>query len=108
MPVVYGGDFNSHKNRSNDSVATEFHKAGLYDSFDLAMKIGYQHFNTYNGFNTNPAVGVKWGDHVDHIWVTAGKTRVISWLNGAKVVSGKYPHPIPSDHNPLVVSVQVN
>ncbi|GAA3516635.1 hypothetical protein GCM10022234_09830 [Aeromicrobium panaciterrae] len=108
VPVVYGGDFNSHKNRSNDSVATEFHKGGLYDAFDLAMKIGYQHFNTYNGFKVTPTIGVKWGDHVDHVWVDPTKSRVISWLNGVKLVSGKLPHPIPSDHSPLVVSVQVN
>lgn len=108
LPVVYGGDFNSHKGRTTDSVAAAFNTRGYHDAFDLAMKLKYQHHNSYNAFQSSPILGIKWGDHVDHFWVNPGKTRVTSWANGARLVGGKYPHPIPSDHNPVVVSVQVN
>ncbi len=108
FPVIYGGDFNSFKNRSPDTVATAFNLRGYHDSFELAMALKYQHYNSYNDFQTTPKLSIKWGDHLDHVWVDSARTRVTSWSNGARLVGGKYPHPIPSDHNPIVVSVQVN
>lgn len=107
-PVVYGGDFNSHKGRANDSVATAFHNRGYLDSYDLAMKFRAQHYNSYNDFSTIPRIGMKWGDHVDHVWVDPTRSRVMSWVNAATLVGGRYPHPIPSDHNPVVATIQVN
>lgn len=107
-PVIYGGDFNSHKGRASDSVAAAFNNRGYHDAFDLAMKLTYQHYNSYNDFQTTPRIGVTWGDHIDHVWVDPTRTRVTSWANGARLSGGKYPHPIPSDHNPVVVTVQVN
>jgi endonuclease/exonuclease/phosphatase family metal-dependent hydrolase len=108
LPVIYAGDFNSHKNRSNDYVAAVFHKAGYYDSFDLARLLTRQHHNSYNAFQTTPVISVKWGDHVDHVWTTPGRTRVLRWRNGVLISSGRLVAPIPSDHSPLVVEVQVN
>jgi len=34
LPVVHAGDYNSHKNRSNDYVADVFHASGVYDAYD--------------------------------------------------------------------------
>ncbi|MEO6604848.1 MAG: endonuclease/exonuclease/phosphatase family protein [Aeromicrobium sp.] len=108
VPVVYLGDFNSHKGRKYDSVTAMFKGKGYYDAFDLAMALKFQHYNTYNDFESTPNLGITWGDHVDHVWVDSTKVRVNSWRNAAKFDGSRYAHPIPSDHNPLVVSIQVN
>ncbi|MBC7631287.1 endonuclease/exonuclease/phosphatase family protein [Aeromicrobium sp.] len=108
LPVVYLGDFNSHKNRAVDSVADVMHAAGYYDAFDLAQTLTRQHLNSFNGFRTTPTISYRWGDHVDHVWVRPGKTRVLGWRNGVNIRSGRLVTPIPSDHSPLVIDVQVN
>lgn len=108
LPIVYAGDFNSHKNRTNDYVADVLNDAGYYDAFDLAMTLSRQHYNSFGDFLTTPKVGVKWGDHVDHVFVTPGTTRILSWANVGKLDGAKYASPVPSDHNPLLIEVQVN
>jgi len=107
-PVVYAGDFNSHKNRSNDYLAGVFHSRGYYDAFDLAMSLRRQHHNSYNDFSVRPVISDKWGDHVDHVWVRPGDGKVLSWQNGASIVDGRMVTPIPSDHSPVVVDVRLN
>ncbi len=106
-PVVYAGDFNSHKNRGNDYVAPVFQAAGLYDAFDLAETLTRQHHNSYSGLGPKPAIGITWGDHVDHVWVDPTTTRVTSWTNGVHVRSGRIVTPVPSDHSPIVVDLQL-
>jgi len=108
LRVVYAGDFNSHKGRSNDYIAPVFHDAGYYDAYDQAIWLRLQHFNSYNDFNATPTIGTKWGDHVDHVWVDPRHVRVLSWFNAARIVNGKYAQVIGSDHSPLLVRVQVN
>jgi endonuclease/exonuclease/phosphatase family metal-dependent hydrolase len=108
LPVVLAGDFNSNKNRSNDYLAGVLHQSGFYDAFDLARMLGRQHYNSYNDFRRVPIYSVKWGDHVDHVWVTPGKTRVLSWANVGRRAGSYYTSPMPSDHNPILVKVQVN
>ncbi|MDX6278481.1 MAG: hypothetical protein QOJ72_2609 [Nocardioidaceae bacterium] len=105
LPVVFAGDFNSHKNRSHDYVATVMHQNGYYDAFDLAMTLKRQHINSYNDFQTVPKLSYTWGDHVDHVWVRPGSSRVEAWRNGALIVDGRLPKPIPSDHSPVVVDL---
>lgn len=108
LPVVYAGDFNSHKNRSNDYLAGVFHTAGYYDAYDLSMSLKRQHYNSYNNFEVVAKTSLKWGDHVDHVWAVPSKTRVLSWANVAKYSGIYYVTPMPSDHNPILVTVQVN
>ncbi|MCW2750303.1 MAG: hypothetical protein JWR83_1413, partial [Aeromicrobium sp.] len=108
LPVVFAGDFNSHKNRPNDYLASIFHTKGYYDAYDLAMKLTRQHYNSYNDFSVIPKISYTWGDHVDHVWVIPSKTRVLGWRNAALIVNGRMSGIIPSDHSPLVIDVQVN
>lgn len=108
LPVVYAGDFNSHKNRAYDYVADAFHGAGYYDAYDLARNLRRQHMNSFNDFQITPKISYKWGDHIDHVWVAPRKTRVDYWRNGALIVDEKMVTPIPSDHSPLVIDLQVN
>lgn len=108
LPVVFAGDFNSHKNRSNDYVADVMHQYGYYDAFDLATSLTRQHYNTYNDFSRTPVIGYTWGDHVDHVWVKPATSYVRLWANGVRTVNGKLATPIPSDHSPLLVDVKIN
>ncbi|MEV7398579.1 endonuclease/exonuclease/phosphatase family protein [Aeromicrobium sp. NPDC092404] len=108
LPVVYAGDFNSHKNRDNDDMASVFHRLGYYDAFDLALKLYRQHHNSYNGFDVVPRISYKWGDHVDHVWIRPSEGRIERWANGALISNGRMVRPIPSDHSPIVVDVRLN
>lgn len=108
LPVIYAGDFNTHKNRSNDYVRTVFNASGYYDAYDLAAQLRRQHYNSFNGFKTTPKISYKWGDHVDKVWIRPDQGRVIKWNNGALIKSGKMITPIPSDHSPLIIDVKIN
>lgn len=108
LPVVYAGDFNSHKDRTYDYVANAFHSAGYYDAYDLARNLYRQHNNSFNDFQITPRISYKWGDHVDHVWVAPGSTRVDYWRNGALIENNKMVTPIPSDHSPIVLDLRVN
>jgi endonuclease/exonuclease/phosphatase family metal-dependent hydrolase len=108
LPVVIAGDFNSHKNRSNDYLAGVLHQAGYYDAYDLARSLSRQHYNSYNDFQRTPILSIKWGDHVDHVWVRPARSRVMSWANVARRSGAYYATPMPSDHNPILVKVQVS
>lgn len=108
LPVIYAGDVNSHKNRSNDHVRTVFNKQGYYDAYDQALVLRRQHYNSYNDFKTTPKISYKWGDHVDKVWMRPDQGRVLRWNNGALIENNKMVTPIPSDHSPLIIDVRMN
>lgn len=108
LPVIYAGDVNSHKNRSNDYVRSVFNAAGYYDAFDLAQVLYRQHNNSYTGFQSTPKISYKWGDHIDKVWLRPDQGRVMKWQNGSLIVGGKMAKPIPSDHSPIIVDVRIN
>ena len=108
VPVIYAGDYNSHKNRTLDSLRSVFHRQGYYDSYDLAMVLRQQHYNSFNGFDRRAKVSYKWGDHVDHLWIRPDEGRILKWNNGARIVRGTMVAPIPSDHSPIMADVMLN
>lgn len=108
LPVVYAGDFNSHKNRSNDYLRTVFNAQGYYDAYDLAWTLKRQHNNSYNDFKVTPKISYKWGDHVDKVWMRPDQGRVLSWTNGALIKNDRMVTPIPSDHSPIIADVRIN
>ena len=112
LPVVFAGDFNSNKSRSNDAPAKVFHSAGYYDSFDLASSLSRPNWNSAAGFSEAPSKPKKsyhWGDHVDKVWVKPGTSWVSSWRSPAVMQGTKrYASPMPSDHKPVVVVVRLD
>ena len=108
LPVVLAGDWNSHRNRSNDYVGTELRRGGFRDAFDLARSVLRQHLNSYNDWRTTPTVSVTWGDHVDKVWVQPGRTVVRRWENSAPMTGSRYTAPLVSDHNPVLVRISVD
>lgn len=108
LPVVYAGDFNSHKNRANDDLRIVLHHQGYYDAYDLALRLRRQHYNSYNDFQVVPRISYKWGDHVDHVWIRPNEGRILSWNNGALIKDDRMVKPIPSDHSPIITDVRLN
>jgi endonuclease/exonuclease/phosphatase family metal-dependent hydrolase len=116
-PVIYAGDFNSHKNRgtydesagfgAQDSVGRTFAAAGYYDAYDLARTLKRPNWNSYSGFKATPTISKTWGDHVDHVYITPGETNVYRWMNAALYSGSKYSAPIPSDHSAVQVNLYV-
>ncbi len=117
LPVVYAGDFNSHKNRgtyvesdgfgSQDTVGRTFAAAGYYDAYDLATTLERPNWNSYSGFKTTPTVGLTWGDHVDHVYVQPAGTHVSQWMNASLTSGNGYASPMPSDHSPVQVDLYI-
>jgi endonuclease/exonuclease/phosphatase family metal-dependent hydrolase len=116
-PVVYAGDFNSHKNRgtysesagfgAQDSVGRTFAGRGYYDAYDLARTLKRPNWNSYSGFKTKPTISKTWGDHVDHVYISPGKTNVYRWMNAALYSGSRYSTPIPSDHSAVQVNLYI-
>lgn len=109
LPVIYAGDFNSHKeSKPSDSVRPPLQASKHYDAFDLARTVVGQHRSSYNGFKTTPVTSVKWGNHIDKVWVDPWQVRVDGWYNFALLdANGKMTRPIGSDHSPVVVDVRI-
>lgn len=105
LPIVYAGDFNSHRNRPNDYLAGVFHTAGYWDSYELASALYRPNYNTYNDWSKTPVISRTWGDHVDHVWVKPA-VGVVNWASVAFFADGRYVT-LPSDHNPLAVRILV-
>lgn len=108
LPVVLAGDWNSHRNRSNDWQASVLRGAGYRDAYDLARSVGRQHHNSYNDWQTTPPTSVTWGDHVDKVWVVPGRAVVRRWENAAPMAGARYAAPLVSDHNPVLVQVSLD
>ncbi|KAA1379829.1 hypothetical protein ESP62_001025 [Aeromicrobium fastidiosum] len=108
-PVVYAGDFNSHKQtRPSDSPRPVMNRQKFYDAYDQARRVSGQHINSYNGFKSTPVIGTKWGDHIDKVWIDPWKVRVDGWYNHALIgANGKMVQPIPSDHSPVIVDLRI-
>ncbi|MCR4514606.1 endonuclease/exonuclease/phosphatase family protein [Aeromicrobium sp. 50.2.37] len=108
LQVVLAGDWNSHRNRSNDWQASVLRSAGYRDAYDLARSVGRQHHNSYNDWKTTPTTSVTWGDHVDKVWVVPGRTVVTRWENAAPMSGSRYAAPLVSDHNPVLVRLSLD
>jgi endonuclease/exonuclease/phosphatase family metal-dependent hydrolase len=116
-PVVYAGDFNSHKNRgtysesvgfgAQDTVGRTFAAAGYYDCYDLARTLKRPNWNSYSGFKTTPTISYTWGDHVDHVYVKPTTANVYRWMNAALYSGNSYATPMPSDHSGVQVDLYV-
>lgn len=97
-PIVVAGDLNSHRNRPNDSPRKRLEAAGLADAYDRSARYANAFINSYNGWKSKPVRGVKYGDHVDHVFLPA-KAGADRWAVVAPVRGGKNVRPIASDHN---------
>lgn len=110
VPVVFAGDFNTNRSReNNNTTARELTRRGYSDTYEQARVLSRQHYNTGNpDWKTKPVIGVTWGDHVDKVWTRADRGTVLSWANVGQMSRGRYTTPLPSDHHPIMVKIQVS
>ena len=98
--IIFAGDFNSNRSRSNDAPRIRFAQSKWYDAYDRSATYTNPNYNSYNGWLTTVTKSVKYGDHVDKIFISdaMGST---TWRVVNKLVSGTYVTPMASDHNPI-------
>jgi endonuclease/exonuclease/phosphatase family metal-dependent hydrolase len=106
LRTVFGGDFNSHRNRSRDYPRHIFNEAGYYDAYESATVLKRQHHSSYNNFKTTPVISYKWGDHIDKLWARPDEARILAWYNAEALKGGKLRTPIGSDHSPIVIDLR--
>lgn len=102
--VVLAGDFNSTRNRPSDTPRWELEKYGWHDAYDRSASFTRPYLNSYNGWDTTPRRSVRYGDHVDRVFLSdaVGSTQ---WRVVVKVADGKYVTPVASDHSPVRVTL---
>lgn len=102
--VILAGDFNSTRSRTTDTPRWELEKFGWHDAYDRSASYTQPYLNSYNGWETTPRRSVRYGDHVDRVFLAdaVGSTK---WRVVVKVANGKYVNPIASDHSPVRVTL---
>lgn len=109
LPVVYAGDFNSHRTSRPSDVVTPYFKANkLYDAYTLARRVSNQHLSSYSNFQATPPISTLWGNHIDRVFVSPWGVRVDGWYNFSRLdARGNVIGPIASDHSPVVVDLRL-
>jgi endonuclease/exonuclease/phosphatase family metal-dependent hydrolase len=97
-PVVYAGDVNSSRARGSDPVGRIFARAGHTDAYQQSTSLSRAWMSSSNGFESRPRREVRYGDHIDRIFVPAG-TGVSDWAVVAPLRRGRNVRPMASDHH---------
>lgn len=99
-PVVLAGDFNTGRHRGGDRVFGRLGGAGYTDSVSIAKLAENSAMNT---FNRNSTSSRRSGDHVDHIFVSAGFD-VPLWRQYNHIHQGR----VLTDHNMIAAKLRLN
>jgi hypothetical protein len=104
LPIVYAGDYNSDQYGHNpNGPVVEMQAAGIPDAYALAQHLSNQKWNTANRYRTRPKPSFA---HMDKLFVSRG-IGVRSWTQLVNISHGRQIGVIPSDHNPVVVSLEI-
>lgn len=105
--IVYAGDFNSSRSRATDAPRIRMYADGADDAYDQATRyLSRPYRNSACGTTTTPRTSWRWGDHIDRVFVPAG-VHVASWEVDYRMDGRLYVAPMPSDHNPVLVSLLI-
>ncbi|WP_435771591.1 endonuclease/exonuclease/phosphatase family protein [Nocardioides sp. SYSU DS0651] len=109
-PTVFAGDFNSHRNRATDAPLKALYAHGRHDdAYDMAARrLSRPNRNSSCDVSTVPQTSDRWGDHVDRVFAPRG-AHVATWEVDYRTNSTntRYVTPIISDHNPVLVSLEL-
>ncbi|MBD8608204.1 endonuclease/exonuclease/phosphatase family protein [Aeromicrobium sp. CFBP 8757] len=105
-PVVYAGDVNSSPARGGDPVGRIFARAGLVDAYQQSTSFTRAWVSSFNGFASRPRREVRYGDHIDRIFVPSG-TAVSDWEVVAPLRHGRAVRPMASDHHPVRATLRL-
>ncbi|HEX3705925.1 MAG TPA: endonuclease/exonuclease/phosphatase family protein [Mycobacteriales bacterium] len=104
VPVVYAGDFNSDQfNHNPNGPAVAMNAAGIPNAYNVAQHRTNAKYNTANQYVTRPQ---HYFAHMDEVFAPDG-VAVHSWNQLLHVSRGKFVGVIPSDHNPVVVTLDL-
>lgn len=105
IPIVYAGDFNSDpfKKHAFNAPAQVMSQHHISDSYNVAQARDNASYNTANGYRTRPP---RDGARIDYVYAPEG-VGVGSWRMIMHLRHGKFVGTIPSDHNPVMVSLSV-
>lgn len=103
--VVYVGDFNSYPNeyRVHDVTGSDMLAAGVTDDIEAAETRRDARFDSINGYYR---VARKGHGSADHIYTGPG-IGVRSWRELLHLSRGRFVGTIPSDHNPVLASIEI-
>lgn len=104
VPIVYAGDFNSSRMRADDSPRKVLATTGHVDAFERASTYSKAYVNSFNGYEARPRRGVRYGDHIDRIFIR-GSVGVSNWAVVAPLRRGRNVRPYASDHYAVRVTL---
>jgi endonuclease/exonuclease/phosphatase family metal-dependent hydrolase len=104
VPVVYAGDFNTDHtaNHAFDGPGIAMRAAHIVNAYNAAQTRKLAGYNSANDLYRTPP---RFGDHIDYIFAPPG-VAVLSWRQVIDLSHGKLVGVIPSDHNPIVATVE--
>lgn len=105
-PVIFAGDVNSSLARRGDAAGRVFSGAGYVDAYQQSTSFSRAWMSSYNGFESRPRREVRYGDHIDRIFVPSG-TAVSDWEVVAPQHHGRNVRPMASDHHPVRATLQL-
>jgi endonuclease/exonuclease/phosphatase family metal-dependent hydrolase len=105
-PIVYLGDFNTSRARGSDRVGAALSRSRLVDAYDQSTSFTKAWMSSSNGFERRPRREVRYGDHIDRIFVPKG-VGVSDWRVVAPLRRGRNVTPMASDHHPVRATLQL-
>lgn len=104
-PIVYTGDFNSYPEafRTVDTPGNNMRAIGMSDGIKVAQSKTNAQYDSINQLYRKALKGL---GSADHVYVTPG-VGVPFWGELLRLSSGKFVGPIPSDHNPVVSTLEI-
>jgi endonuclease/exonuclease/phosphatase family metal-dependent hydrolase len=104
IPVVYVGDFNSDQYRHAFNAPVDaMTKAHVANAFSVAQHRRFARFNSANNYDRRPPRNFA---HIDYVFTPQGVS-VRSWRIEIHLRHGQFVGTIPSDHNPVIVSLGI-
>ena len=81
VPVVLGGDFNTHQGRNHNTATTALRRGtGLENPYIHGRHWDRGNYNSATGGRARPTIDTAWGHHIDQVWVTRGPR----WSSGGR------------------------
>lgn len=106
LPIVYAGDFNSHKPNATisfDGPGIAMRAAHVADAIQVARKTTKAAWDSANLYQRKPP---KTHVSIDHVYVSPG-VGVYKWTQLMNLRHGRFVGVMPSDHNPVVADLAI-
>lgn len=103
-PIIYMGDFNSHRGLANDAPRKRLAETGHVNAYEVSTSYSKAYVDSFNGYDRRPRRGIRYGRHLDQIYVPSN-VGVSAWSVIAPLRKGKHVRPLGSDHHPVAATL---